>query len=63
MICRVKINRQSFVFEKYRPICLLNTVYKIASAQIASRIKTVIDKLISKDQSGFISGRYIGDNT
>ena len=47
----------------YRPICLLNTVYKIASASIANRIKTVIDKLFSRDQSGFISGRYIGDNT
>ena len=47
----------------YRPICLLNTEYKIAPASIANRIKTVIDKLISRDQLGFISGRYIGDNT
>ena len=46
-----------------KPICLLDTVYKIASASIANRIKTVIDKLISRGQSGFISGRYIGDNT
>ena len=30
---------------------------------IANRINTIIDKLISGDQSGFISGRYIGDNT
>ena len=44
-------------------MCLLNTIYKIASASIANRIKTVLDKLIHKSQSGFISGRYIGDNT
>ena len=38
-------------------------MYMITSASIANRIKTAIDKVISKDQSGFISGRYIGDNT
>ena len=58
-----KQNKSRQKITNYRPICLLNTVYKIASASIANRIKTVIDKLISRDQSGFISGRYIGDNT
>ena len=38
-------------------------MYKIASASIANRLKTVLDKLISNGQSGFISGRYIGENT
>ena len=38
-------------------------MYKIASASIANQLKTMLDKLINKDQSGFISGRYIGDNT
>ena len=38
-------------------------MYMITSASIANRIKTAIDKVISKYQSGFISGRYIGDNT
>ena len=47
----------------YRPICLLNTIYKLASAGIANKLKTVITKLINTDQSGFISGRYIGENT
>ena len=58
-----KENKSRQKITNYRPICLLNTVYKIGSALIANRIKTVIDKLISRDQSGFISGRYIGDNT
>ena len=58
-----KKNKSRQKLTNYRPICLLNTVYKITSASKANRIKTVVDKLISKDQSGFISGRYIGDNT
>ena len=58
-----KENKSRQKLANYRPICLLNTIYKIASASIANRIKTVLDKLIHKKQSGFISGRYIGDNT
>ena len=58
-----KQNKSRQNITNYRPICLLNTIYKIASASIANRTKTVIDKLISRDQPGFISGRYIGDNT
>ena len=58
-----KENKSRQNLTNYRPICLLNTVYKIASASIANRLKTVLDKLISNGQSGFISGRYIGENT
>ena len=36
---------------------------KIASGCIAERIKNVLSKLISVDQTGFINGRYIGENT
>ena len=32
------------------------------SSVIANRIKLVLDKIISNDQKGFISGRYIGEN-
>ena len=47
----------------YRPITLLNTSYKILSASIANRYKGVISKLVDPAQSGFIKGRFIGDNT
>jgi hypothetical protein len=51
--------------KNWRPITLLNTVYKIASGSIASGIKRYRDKLISHDQTGFIPNRCtcIGENT
>ena len=41
---------------------LLNVVYKIASGCIAERLKTKLNKLINRDQTGFIKGRFIGEN-
>ena len=40
-----------------------NKVYKIASGCIANRIKKILPNIISKEQTGFIKGRYIGENT
>ena len=42
---------------------LLDVVYKIASSAIANRLKLVLDEIIDKDQTGFLKGRYIGENT
>ena len=47
----------------YRPITLLNTSYKIFSSTIANRYKRVISTVVDPAQSGFIKGRFIGDNT
>ena len=45
----------------WRPITLLDTLYKIVSGCIAERIKPVLQKLIHPDQKGFVEGRYIGE--
>ena len=48
--------------KNFRPISLTNSDYKIIAFIFAKRLQKVIDKLISKDQSAYIKGRYIGDN-
>ena len=49
--------------KNWRPITLLNSVYKFYSSIIANRIKNILPKLIFPDQKGFINGRFIGENT
>lgn len=61
--CLPKGDKSKEFLKNWRPITLLNVIYKIASGCIAERLKTVLSKLISTDQTGFISGRYIGENT
>ena len=46
----------------WRPISLLNVDYKIATKSIANRLKKVISNIISNAQTGFVKGRYIGEN-
>ena len=36
--------------------------YKIAAKVIASRVKNIITEIIDRSQTGFIKGRYIGEN-
>ena len=48
--------------KNWRPITLLNTVYKIAFSRIAARLMTALLKLIGDDQKGFLKGRNIGEN-
>ena len=62
VICIPKGDKDKQQIKNWRPITLLNVTYKIASSCIANRIKQVLPKLINEDQTGFISGRYIGEN-
>ena len=48
--------------ENWRPISLLNVDYKIATKAIANRLKRVLPNIINNSQTGFLKGRYIGEN-
>ena len=61
--CLPKGDKPRHFLKNWRPISLLNTIYKIASGSIACRMKNVLHKIIHTDQTGFISGRYIGENS
>lgn len=55
-------NKDPLLIKNWRPITLLNTDYKLASKTIACRIKEVLPSVINSDQTGFLKGRYIGEN-
>ena len=47
--------------KNWRPITLSNIDYKIIAKLLANRIKTVINKIVGKQQQGFIKGRNIAN--
>ena len=57
-----KKDEELYFIKNWRPITLLNTDYKIAAKSIANRIKLVLPNLINHDQTGFLKGRFIGEN-
>lgn len=60
--CIPKPNKSRESLKNWRPISLLNVIYKMCSGVIANRIKSVLNQLIHEDQKGFIPGRFIGEN-
>ena len=60
--CLPKEGKNLQSLNNWRPISLLNVSYKIASSCISNRIKSTLHSLISDDQTGFQSGKFIGSN-
>jgi exonuclease III len=45
--------------KNWRPISLLNCVYKVVSKAINNRLKSISDSILSRAQKGFANNRYI----
>ena len=56
-----KGDKDKTFLKNWRPLTLLNSIYKMVSGVIAERMKPVLDSIIHGDQKGFVSGRYIGE--
>ena len=57
-----KKDKDRIYLKNWRPITLLNTDYKIIARILGTRLQTVLPYIIDEDQTGYISGRYIGQN-
>ena len=57
-----KKDAEPFFIKNWRPLTLLNSDYKIAAKSIANRLKPLLPDVINYDQTGFIRGRFIGEN-
>ena len=57
-----KKNKNLSYLKNWRPISLLNVDYKIASKALALRLKKVISAIINNAQTGYVEGRFIGEN-
>ena len=63
VICLIPKDDSNLIeLSNWRPPTLLNVDYKILAKIIGRRIKSVLPALIHSDQTGFIKGRFIGQN-
>ena len=56
-----KGDKNKSYLKNWRPLTLLDSIYKLVSGCLANRIKPCLDTIINGDQKGFVSNRYIGE--
>ena len=57
-----KKDKDTSLPENLRPIAFLNVDYKILTKVIAKRLEKLLPKIINPDQTGYVKGRYSGEN-
>ena len=57
-----KKSKNANLLANWRPLTLLNTDFKLISKVLAYKMKKFLNKLINKDQMGFMQGREILQN-
>lgn len=62
-IALIPIKCNAEFISNFRPISLFNVLYKLVSKVITNRLKPIMHAIISSNQSTFILGRLIMDNT
>lgn len=62
LICLIPKIKSPSCFADYRPISLCNFSFKVVSKILSNRLQPILPNIISREQSGFISGRLISDN-
>ena len=61
-LCLIPKKIKAVNIKDFQPISLVGSLYKILSKVLASRLRRVLDKLISNSQNAFVGGRQILDS-
>ena len=62
ILALVPKKEDSLEMKDFRPISCCNVLYKVVSKILANRLKRILPKIISENQSAFIEGRLLMEN-